>query len=474
MSEYAELDLFTMRVCVDGRAPLPVMLRGEEVIHGVLSQFLHAEPALIRVIHDTMFLVGFSNNLNGEEIMQALSGMDNWLGKPVTIICDAVSEDQIPRVQHQGRTMGVDSVVINGDPEYDTTDAPESGEMETPPPDTEEEEEQHSVHQIPHRSVSQTSNRSIPRGSQESGGMNGSRKLNKVPPLPKFSGNSRENNTVPYTNWLTSVRDARTTYSEISVRAAISTSCVGDAANALSNLRAGYSVDTVIKEFNFLYGQAESFDVLMQEFYKLHQDKNEKVSAYTVRIKSVLSAIERKYPNHIREEEYDRHMLDRLFNGMKENLRNALRYKYDGDSSLHYSDLVMAARGIEGRYSTPIVSKAAVSDTAGPAEAVQQHDSQSEAVAQQIALLMSAIQNHSNGQSNNANNGGGKFSKPQYPRKDWSKMTCWSCGLKGHPSRKCRNKNPALPFKPAALNGQQGEETATANPPPAAGTAGQS
>lgn len=471
-----DIILFTMRVTVDGRVPLPSTLREAEVIHGVLTHMLRVEPTEVRTLNETLFLVGYAADLNVEEIIQSVGGIDNWLGKSVTIVCDHVTDEQLPRVLAQARVAGTDSVVFNGAPEYDARDAPEVGELHTPSPvpmvEIGEEARSHRNYQ-PSRTSSQDSHHSTSRGPSGSGEVNGVRKLNKVPTLPKFSGNSREGSTVPYMIWLTSVRDARVTYNEISVRAAISTSCIGDAANALSNLRVGYTVDTVIKEFNYLYGQAESFDSLMQEFYKLNQGKGEKISAYTVRLKSVLSAIERKFPNNIRESEYDRHMLDRLFHGMQEGLRNALRYKYDGEIGLHYSDLVMAARGIEGKCSNVVVSKAAVSDTAGVAESVQQHNSQAEAVAEQIALLMSAIQNNQSSQ-NKENNGGGKFSKPQYPRKDWSKMTCWSCGIKGHPSRKCRNKNPALPFKPAHLNGQGGEEAPAANPPPpAAETAGQ-
>ena len=213
---------------------------------------------------------------------------------------------------------------------------------------------------------------------------------------------------MPYSNWLSAVRDARQHYVEAQVKSAITGSCVGDAANAISNLRAGYTVDQVLAKFGWLYGSAESLDSLMQDFYRMTQKGNEKTAAFALRLEEVLSTITKKYPNNMTEVECDRHMLDRIFYGMKDELRNALRYKYDGNPNLHYSKLVMAAREIENKIGHHAISKAAVTES--PLQAVNAQDEQANNVAQQLALLMSAITSNQGNKSQN--NGGGKFSKP--------------------------------------------------------------
>ena len=54
---------------------------------------------------------------------------------------------------------------------------------------------------------------------------------------------------------------------------------MGNAANAICCLPPGTTLDDIIEKFKWLYGSVESFDTLMQEFYRIVQDKNERVLA---------------------------------------------------------------------------------------------------------------------------------------------------------------------------------------------------
>ena len=42
----------------------------------------------------------------------------------------------------------------------------------------------------------------------------------------------------------------------------------------------GATLDDIIKRFKWLYGSLESFDTLMQEFYRIALGKNEKVQTF--------------------------------------------------------------------------------------------------------------------------------------------------------------------------------------------------
>ena len=100
--------------------------------------------------------------------------------------------------------------------------------------------------------------------------------LSKVPGIPCFSGTERERH-YSIEQWLHAISDARKNFNEQLVRAAINKSCVGDVAVASCCLLPGATLDDIIDKFKWLYGSVESFDTLMQEFYRIVQGKNGKV-----------------------------------------------------------------------------------------------------------------------------------------------------------------------------------------------------
>ena len=81
--------------------------------------------------------------------------------------------------------------------------------------------------------------------------------LNKMPRLPWFSGMEREKDTVRFEQWVHSISDARKTFNEQLVRAAINKSCVGDVADAICCLAPGATLDDIIKTFKWIYGSVD-------------------------------------------------------------------------------------------------------------------------------------------------------------------------------------------------------------------------
>ena len=83
-------------------------------------------------------------------------------------------------------------------------------------------------------------------------------------------------------------------------------------------------MDDILEKFKWLYGSVESFDTLMQEFYRIMQGKSEKVQTFVLHLERALKAIKQQHPYAMTEEDGHRHLKDCLFQGLKPNLYNAL------------------------------------------------------------------------------------------------------------------------------------------------------
>ena len=94
-------------------------------------------------------------------------------------------------------------------------------------------------------------------------GASGATILNKIPGIPCFSGTEREKDTVQFEQWYHAISNGRRNFNEQLVRAAITKSCVGDAAGAICCLLLGATWVDILENFKWLYGSVESFDTLM-------------------------------------------------------------------------------------------------------------------------------------------------------------------------------------------------------------------
>ena len=291
-------------------------LCNEEVTKEVLTGWTNMEPKRLQALNETTFLATFAVGILAEEIGIAIERIDNWLGKPVAIMCNEVTVAQLPHVlEHVQCISGVDLVVFNH-----RTDDLHSNILQ-------------SVHNGQH---------SLVTSPVASGGI-GQPILNKIPGIPQFLGTEREKDTVWFEQWYHAISDACKNFNEQLVRAAITKSCVGDAADAMCCLPPGATLDDILEKFKWIYGSIESSDILMQEFYCIAQGKSEKVQTFVLHLEWALKAIKQQHPYATTEEKGHRHLKDCLFHGLKPNLHNTLCYLYDKPDS-QYSQLVMASR----------------------------------------------------------------------------------------------------------------------------------
>ena len=90
----------TLMVCmlIDEKEILPQALHNEEVAKGVLTGWMNVEPKRLQTFNETTFLATYAAGILAEEIGTAFEGIDNWLGKPIVIMCNEVTVAQLPHV----------------------------------------------------------------------------------------------------------------------------------------------------------------------------------------------------------------------------------------------------------------------------------------------------------------------------------------------------------------------------------------
>ena len=59
---------------------------------------MHVEPRSVQALNETTFLVTYASGILADEIGSAVEKIEDWLGKPVVIICDEVTTTQLPPV----------------------------------------------------------------------------------------------------------------------------------------------------------------------------------------------------------------------------------------------------------------------------------------------------------------------------------------------------------------------------------------
>ena len=75
------------------------------------------------------------------------------------------------------------------------------------------------------------------------------------------------------------------------------------------------SVVHILWKLSVILGTVASFDVLMQNFYKVTQGNNEKVPSFAIRLEGTLNQIQLQCPRRMIDLEAHQHLKDCLFHG---------------------------------------------------------------------------------------------------------------------------------------------------------------
>ena len=203
-----------------------------------------------------------------------------------------------------------------------------------------------------------------------------------TPKISTFSGEATPGKTeVSYEQWSHEVQCVKDHYPESVVRESIMRSLKGAAADMARYMGPTAGVSDILEKLSVIFGTVASFDVLMQNFYKISQG-NEKVPSFATRLEGTLNQIRIKCPGRIADHEVPSHLKDRLFHGVKKHVRDSVRYLYSNPQTT-YPELVVAARRAESEMEESKVKARSAAATEVP--------SGSKELGDQIARLMAAL-----------------------------------------------------------------------------------
>ena len=87
------------------------------------------------------------------------------------------------------------------------------------------------------------------------------------------------------------MRTIQQKYTELLVREAMIRSVWGQAADLVCFLRTNTDVEKIISKLETAYGTVSGYNVLMEQFYGVHMERNKKVQSYATTMEGSLSQI---------------------------------------------------------------------------------------------------------------------------------------------------------------------------------------
>ena len=106
------------------------------------------------------------------------------------------------------------------------------------------------------------------------------------------------------------------------------------------------SLDTIIKKFSIIYGNVQSYDIFMGDFYGTDQEEDETVTSFATCIEGLLSYVRDKFPNQIPLAKEQQLLKDMLYHGCQKGIRDIVKYRH-ADSTVDYMSFLEECRKAE-------------------------------------------------------------------------------------------------------------------------------
>ena len=154
----------------------------------------------------------------------------------------------------------------------------------------------------------------------------------KPPILPPFSGaDPVPKDEASCEQWVWQAKEALKSCTVGAVQIAIIQSVRGEVREFAASVGFEESTETLLDKVEDRFGEKWTVDGLQQDFYKIAQDKNEKVRQFAGRLEAQLKKLKEKVPGH-----YDHSMLkERLFHGMNQQIRDSIRFCYKWEETTY-------------------------------------------------------------------------------------------------------------------------------------------
>ena len=164
-----------------------------------------------------------------------------------------------------------------------------------------------------------------------------------TPGINTFSGDATLGKTeVLFEQWYHEVQCVKDHYPESVVWESIIRSLKGAAADMAWYMVPTTRVAHILRKLSVIFGTVASFDVLMQNFYKVMQGNNKKVPSFATRLKGTLNQIRLQCPGRMLYLEVQQHLMDCLFHLVWKHIWGTAWYLYSTPRT-SYSQLMVAA-----------------------------------------------------------------------------------------------------------------------------------
>ena len=265
----------------------------------------------------------------------------------------------------------------------------------------------------------------------------------KAPKINIFTGSENPaRSEVSYAQWIYEVRSLKSLYPEGLLREGIIKSLRGTAADLVRFLGPSATTAQILDKLETVYGAVANFDQLILGLYTIRQERGEKVQQFATRLEDAVNQIELQYPNGEQQLSIKRHLKDRLFHGMKKNLRDTIRFHFEQSNSTYESLLVNAKKSEAEEVSGNLLKANLKSADAE----VEVESSELTGLKEQLANVMAAVKEL----GTNNNNGNQRSDQPKKKvrfedvtkaKRPWSipkgVPQCYRCGGWGHMRREC-------------------------------------
>ena len=175
-----------------------------------------------------------------------------------------------------------------------------------------------------------------------------------TPHINTFSSKTMPGKTeVSFEQWYHEVQCVKDHYPESVVQESIVRSLKGAAADMARYMGPTTNMAHILQKLIIILSTVASFDVLMQNFYKVMQGNHEKAPSFTMRLEGTLNQIRLQCSRRITDWEVQWHLKDCLFHGVCKHIRDSIRYLYS-NSRTTYPQWMIAAHKVERKMKKPV------------------------------------------------------------------------------------------------------------------------
>lgn len=299
------------------------------LLEEMVREHVGVEPKSVDILNDVEVVIVFEENVDIRVVAETLGLVEQFSDRQIKMICMIKEQSfakEYSNVKKQQSFLSIPSGV------------PTPGDIPTPQVGGVEDFAKGLIQAITCLGEAHTSSSIAPSL--------GTGFSNKIPKISTFTGQDKEKGDVDFAQWSFKVKTYLEGHTEKSMREAIIRSLKGNAASTVRMLGTAASVKEILGKIEKVYGSVSTSDTMFFDLYHLEQQQQEGVQTFVSRVEVAIDKIRAHYPEVMTQSQVDLNLKDRLFGGLKNDLKNSLWYPYDRDGT-DYTELMAAARKAE-------------------------------------------------------------------------------------------------------------------------------